>query len=955
MFLVTAVALLLSFQISDNMANKAIDDAYFSKLEALKAAKSDQISLYFETLAKSLQSYASSKDVLDLYDELVQYHHDTNVSPKGNYDVETEAYRDIWKNDGSYITDYCEAHGYPDIYLICAAHGHVMYSSARRSDLGQNLEYSSLKNSGLAHIRKMVLKNNGLAFEDFQPYEPLGGKVAAFMGVPVRKDGQTIGVLVLQMSSDGINEIMNERAGMGETGESYLATREDDGSYTFRSTMQTMGNGKYVIGASIPPPAYWEEAFKTGKENSGIYEDSAGNEVVVSYTPLNVYGRAWALFTKMDMSEIDIPIIHLRNTLFKVILLFIILAAAIAWFFGSSISKGIHRVLEKIYETIRQVIEGHLNIQADKSGVTVDFREIIDGLNQLIRTYVGHLDNINAPVMIIDRDYRIRFMNRAGAALGKTTGDALKGSKCYDFFRTGDCNTANCACNRAMSDDRPSASETDAHPGDLSLRIGYNGIPVKNQSGEIVGALEVVMDQTDSWKAMQLVQKQNQYQGVEVEKLLTNLGKVGEGNFEIQTDVAEADSDTFDISTNFIKINEGLRKTVDTLEAISTEFNQIAEAAELGRLTHRGNSDAYLGHYARIVEIVNEVLDQVINPVNESIAVMKSVSDRDLRSRVTGDYAGDLDDFKTFINTAIENLDMALNQVAEGVVQVSSASDQISRGSQNLAEGANEQASSLEEISSSLEQMASMTNQNADYAKQANGLSQEANDFALQGNSGMKKMMEAVNRIKESSDETAKIVKTIDEIAFQTNLLALNAAVEAARAGDAGKGFAVVAEEVRNLAQRSAEAAKNTSAMIQESVENADEGVATSREVAELLEHIDESSGKVKTLVAEIAAASKEQAAGIEQVNTAVAQLNQVTQQNAANSEESASAAEELNSQAAQLTDMVRSFSLSENRVEQQPTVKKQVEMPRTRPAIRKIVSKPEKVISLDNDEFGDF
>jgi methyl-accepting chemotaxis protein len=228
-----------------------------------------------------------------------------------------------------------------------------------------------------------------------------------------------------------------------------------------------------------------------------------------------------------------------------------------------------------------------------------------------------------------------------------------------------------------------------------------------------------------------------------------------------------------------------------------------------------------------------------------------------------------------------------------------------------LAEGSSEQASSLEQVSASLEEVSSMTKQNSANSDEARAMTESARSSTSRGVDSMNRLSEAMNKIKGSADETAKIIKTIDEIAFQTNLLALNAAVEAARAGEAGKGFAVVAEEVRNLAMRSAEAAKNTAEMIQESVVNAEGGVSLNKEVIEHLQEIDKEVEKVASVMAEIATSSGQQTTAIDQISTGVSQMNQVTQQNAANAEESAAASEELSAQAAELKALVNAFSLS--------------------------------------------
>jgi len=254
----------------------------------------------------------------------------------------------------------------------------------------------------------------------------------------------------------------------------------------------------------------------------------------------------------------------------------------------------------------------------------------------------------------------------------------------------------------------------------------------------------------------------------------------------------------------------------------------------------------------------------------------------------------------------VSALTRVMSELGRGADQVQVASGQVAEASQEMADGASNQASSLEETSATLEEMAAMTRDNAASADEASQLTGELQDVVRSGQASMGRMTGAIEKIKDSSDQTARIIKTIDEIAFQTNLLALNAAVEAARAGDAGKGFAVVAEEVRNLARRSAEAAQDTADLIDQSQSNANGGVEVTQEVSGALEEIVEGIDRVNELMTSVSQANGEQSRSVGEINTGVAQLDTVTQNNAANAEESASASEELSGQARELNEMVQ-------------------------------------------------
>ncbi|MCL2065275.1 MAG: methyl-accepting chemotaxis protein [Candidatus Cloacimonetes bacterium] len=414
------------------------------------------------------------------------------------------------------------------------------------------------------------------------------------------------------------------------------------------------------------------------------------------------------------------------------------------------------------------------------------------------------------------------------------------------------------------------------------------------------------------------------------------------------------------------RLKEAMKNMVGAIQKMYKDCVWLAEETTSGKMRTRIDAGKHENDYGKLVNGINAILDSVGRPMDETMTVMDRLAHKDLTARIISKYPGDFDALMGNINLAAQNLEESLIQVGMAVEQISAASGQISSGSQVLAEATSEQASSLEEISSSLEEINSLTSSNADSAKSGLKLADQAVLAVDAGNIAMEKMNTAMEAILKSSQETGKIIKTIEDIAFQTNLLALNAAVEAAHAGDAGKGFAVVAEEVKNLALRSAEAAKNTNALIDESGRNSEMGAKIVEQVTKSFIEMKDQFNKVKSIVNEIAASSEEQANGVGQINTGVNEMNRVTQQNAANAEESASAAEELSSQAAELKGMVASFTLSKKVNTYRPASKtlhvtnerRQTSAPLPQKKSKDTYEvKPETILPMDSfdDDFDDF
>lgn len=405
-------------------------------------------------------------------------------------------------------------------------------------------------------------------------------------------------------------------------------------------------------------------------------------------------------------------------------------------------------------------------------------------------------------------------------------------------------------------------------------------------------------------------------------------------------------------------LSNSMTLVAKTLSDLVKEAEMLTNSAVEGKLKTRGDTGKFSGVYKEILEGVNNTLDAVVEPINEASMVLKELSEGNLKEYVKGNYEGDhavikdslnstvdtlseyireitdvltelskgnlhvsiageyKGDFvgiKNSLNMIIESLNSVLSDINNAAEQVAAGSRQVSDTSTSLSQGSTEQASSIQQLSASVEEIAAKTKKNAVSAKEANDLALVAKDTAVEGNNRMKDMLQAISKINESSVSISKIIKVIDEIAFQTNILALNAAVEAARAGQYGKGFAVVAEEVRNLAAKSAAAAKETTTLIEDSINRVEAGTSIANDTADALNRIVDNISRVSSYASSIAEASNDQATSVAQINQGIGQVSQVIQTNSAISQQSAAASEELSSHAEILKDLVGNFNLKRN------------------------------------------
>ncbi|CAG0123421.1 Methyl-accepting chemotaxis protein II [Rhodocyclaceae bacterium] len=418
---------------------------------------------------------------------------------------------------------------------------------------------------------------------------------------------------------------------------------------------------------------------------------------------------------------------------------------------------------------------------------------------------------------------------------------------------------------------------------------------------------------------------------------------------------------TKDYAGAYNQVKISVNTTADALTQIVTEVDGIVAAAVQGDIGKKMDLSGKQGYTKRLSELLNQLSETLNVTFGDIQRVAGALAKGDLTQTITKEYPGIFGEVKDGINNTVDNLKKLVYEIKESVDSIGTASKEIASGNTDLSQRTEEQASSLEETAASMEELTATVKQNAENAKQANQLASGASDIAIKGGEVVGQVVDTMSSINDSSKKIVDIISVIDGIAFQTNILALNAAVEAARAGEQGRGFAVVASEVRNLAQRSAAAAKEIKTLIGDSVDKVKVGTDLVDKAGKTMDEVVSSVKRVTDIMAEISAASIEQSSGIEQINQAVTQMDDVTQQNAALVEEAAAAAESLEEQAQNLSQSVSVFRLDSSggtavaRVAHAPAAKKPPVVTRQKSSAHNAPARPAsktaKAESVDADD----
>ena len=768
-----------------------------------------------------------------------------------------DSYDDLHQKYHPIFRNFLQQFGYYDIFLVDPDTGHIVYSVFKEMDYATSLSTGPYSNTNFAQVFKLAVESgekDAVILQDFKPYTPSYEAAASFIASPIFDNGQLEGVLIFQMPVGRINNIMQNVAGLGESGESYLMA--DDKLMRSQSRfIEENTVGKETIDSETLTLAL------NGQSGGMIIQDYRDIAVLSSYAPVEIVGLDWAIIAEIDKDEAFSAVTSLLTTLGISSVIAVLAVIGLALLVVRNVQQKLGGDPMEIQLIAEAIANNELNMDLkpaqESSGVYASMSQMRDNLRESIErdhsiaaenTRIKQaLDNVSSNVMVANNNNDIIYLNKAVLKLFTDIEQDI--SEDLPGF----------AANKLLGSNIDSFHKNPSHQQKL-----VSGLSSTLNAEFIVGG------RTMSFIANPVNNENNERLGTVV---------------------------------------EWKDRTAEV--AIQNDIEKLVSSAQLGELNNRMDLSDKEGFFLDLSEGMNNLIETLSGVFDEVARIMVGLSQGDLKHQMTGVYSGTFEIVQNDINQTIKKLNEIVGGISDSASQVKSGSNEITSGNKNLSSRTEQQAASLEETSSTMEELTSTVRHNANIAQQANQLSDDARKTAQNGGKVVEQAVVAMDEINVASSKISDIIGVIDEIAFQTNLLALNASVEAARAGEQGRGFAVVATEVRNLAQRSATSAKEIKELIQDTVNKVNAGSALVNESGEALENIVTSVVKVSDMIAEISSSSQEQAEGIDQVNTAVANLDDLTQQNAALAEETAAASESMNQQALDMGKLIDFFKLN--------------------------------------------
>ena len=690
---------------------------------------------------------------------------------------------------------------------------------------------------------------------------------------------------------------------LGKTGNAYLVNNKNLMISEYRFSKELKEQDFLKADTSILNIKVDTDVIKVAKEKKNghlKYKDFRGIEVLSYYK--YIQEKDWILLIEEEISEIN-------DILFDSVLVFIIVAIILliiviilALIFSIRISSPISKIVEYFKKISKGNLEDDFNLNSfdEINKLTESIKEVIK-IEKEIEVMANDLSNGNLDIHLEKRsqeDKLIPALNNIVTTMkdfSHDVNDLVEAATIGKLNKRADINNYSGKYQELLASINKIievlSGHLDSFPIPILIADTNNKILFMNKTGLMIKqkSIDEIIGR-DISDIYNIIKNHNNDSKEHLNKIAARTGKTVTNNIFI-------DADGIQIEANFNSTplfdNEG--KVISVLDFFINQTDIVNARKKAEKISNFQKNE---------ITILNNIFNKM---ANGDLTVSYNVVNTD---RDVNDVYNDFSLISQTLNETLDSLNDILGQVNSGAEHITSASSEVANNSQSLAGGASEQAASLQEVSASLTELDSQTKRNSENAITANTNSKEAKDKAVNGNKLMNQMLGAMREIQDSSTNISRIIKVIDEIAFQTNILSLNAAVEAARAGKHGKGFAVVAEEVRNLAQRSAKAAKETTELIENSAIKVNNGTKISNETAKYLDEIVNSVSLVSNLVDNIEKSSNEQKIGISEISKALIQIENVTQSTAASAEESASASEELSSQAIQLKNMIKKFKL---------------------------------------------